>query len=193
MPRGRKELTTEQEVMSEQALQAHVRYKTATVTIEDEVRREVAKRLQGIYDARDIAIRNAVDAGLSRNFLIQHLSCSSNLVYDALKRTEHVAESAEVRSSVSQGQEFERIMHEFEGREYDGIKVRIPSSPDVVMGESIPVIGTFWYNDVAMEWETRERYLSDESKPYKAAIRSKITNRYEPLTELFNAKMREMA
>lgn len=52
MPRGRKELTSQQQATAEQALQAHLRYKTATVTVEDEVRREVAKRLQAVYGVR---------------------------------------------------------------------------------------------------------------------------------------------
>lgn len=146
-----------------------------------------------MYDARDLAIRNAADSGLSKNFLIQRLSCSSNLVYDALKRTEHLAESAEVKSAVLDGTEFERLLHEFEGNEYHALRVRVPRSRDVVNGEEVPVIGLFWYNDAIYQWETRERFLDNESKEYLSAIRSKITNPNEELTLLFNAKMKELA
>lgn len=187
----RKPLSFEQEVLLESAIGSHAEYKRAQVALKSEIKKELEARLTRFETERDAAVRRAMDAGISDNMLREQMSCDVNLIYRIKERTSGQSSQAAGVESASFGLAFSRITHEENGKSYEGLNVRIPQSPDVVQGELVPVIGTFWYDTEELEWTTRKANLDIASQPHIHDIRRQITNPNRPLAILLTAKMKE--
>lgn len=156
-----------------------------------EIKKELEERLSRFEVNRDNAVRKAMDSGISDNMLREQMSCDVNLIYKIKDRTSGQAVQSAASESAAYGLSFTRIKHEQNGSVYDGLNVRIPQRDDVVREETIPVVGTFWYNTDEFEWQTSKAHLDAASQPYAADIRRQITNPNRPLTILLTAKLEE--